>query len=159
MFSFCDADIVSWYLKSSLAENKDAWILYSQYHSCWWPGDSRSHGICSNGIDLVMCKYPYLSTTRVKGSNLVFKKASFAKSSFEKLINTSQRARLTDMYCNPLLDKVPFHISYDSVHITTMPLSEMAFIISSIRGPSYSCSAICWLIFVVYWIRTVNSYR
>ena len=26
-------------------------ILHSQYHGCWCPGDTRSQGICSHGID------------------------------------------------------------------------------------------------------------
>ena len=39
-------------LKSFLVEDKDPFILPSQYHVCWWPGDIRSQGISSNGIDL-----------------------------------------------------------------------------------------------------------
>ena len=28
-----------------LMEHRDLFILYSQYHGCWWPGDARSHGL------------------------------------------------------------------------------------------------------------------
>ena len=33
---------------------KDLCILLSQYHGCWWPGDTRSQGISSHDIDLVI---------------------------------------------------------------------------------------------------------
>ena len=26
-------------------EHRDLFILYSQYHGCWWPGDASSHGL------------------------------------------------------------------------------------------------------------------
>ena len=32
-------------------------IMYYQYHCCWWPGDARSQGIRSHNIDLVPLKY------------------------------------------------------------------------------------------------------
>ena len=34
-------------LKSFLKEDKDRFILHSQYHGCWWPGNTRSQGISS----------------------------------------------------------------------------------------------------------------
>ena len=37
-------------LKSSLGEGKDLFILESQYHGCWWSGNTRSQGISSHGI-------------------------------------------------------------------------------------------------------------
>ena len=33
-------------------EDKDLSIGHSQYHGCWWPGDTRSQGISSHDIDL-----------------------------------------------------------------------------------------------------------
>ena len=41
------------WLKSFLLEDKDKFILYSQYHGCWWPGAARSQDISSNGTDPV----------------------------------------------------------------------------------------------------------
>ena len=40
--------------------------LHSQYHDCWWPGDMRSQGIMSHGIDLVLPEYSNLCTRRVE---------------------------------------------------------------------------------------------
>ena len=34
-------------------EDKDLVILYRQYHDYRWPDNARSHGISSDGIDLV----------------------------------------------------------------------------------------------------------
>ena len=28
------------------------YAIYSQYHVCWWPGDTRSQGIICHGTDL-----------------------------------------------------------------------------------------------------------
>ena len=41
-------------LKLFIMEGKDLVILYSQYHGCRWPGNTRSQGINSNGIDIVL---------------------------------------------------------------------------------------------------------
>ena len=38
-------------------EHKDLFVRNSQYHGCWWPGDARSQGINSHGIDLAILKY------------------------------------------------------------------------------------------------------
>ena len=40
-----------------LVENKDPFILYSQYHGCWWPGDLRRQGISCYGTDIVYPEY------------------------------------------------------------------------------------------------------
>ena len=37
---------------SRTSEDRKMFILHCQYHSCWWPGDVRSQGIGSHGIDL-----------------------------------------------------------------------------------------------------------
>ena len=37
----------------------------SQYHDCWWPGNTRNQGISSKGIDLVCLEYPSFSTKMV----------------------------------------------------------------------------------------------
>ena len=39
--------------------------LPNQYHSCWWPGDTRSQDISSHGIDLVCPEYSGFSTRRI----------------------------------------------------------------------------------------------
>ena len=62
--------ILRWHnkLKSFLMEDKDLFILYSQYHGCWWPDDTQSQGIISHGSDLVCPKYSGFST---RGTNSV----------------------------------------------------------------------------------------
>ena len=40
---------IEWLVKFK-AEDRNLWILHIQYCSCWWPGDTRSQGISSNGI-------------------------------------------------------------------------------------------------------------
>ena len=42
---------------------------HSQYHSCWWPGDTRRQGISSYVIDLVPPAYASLSTRRGNSSH------------------------------------------------------------------------------------------
>ena len=37
-------------LKSFLMEVKDLFILYNQYHGCWWPSDTRSQHINKCGL-------------------------------------------------------------------------------------------------------------
>ena len=41
-------------VKSVVLEDTDPFILHIQYHGCWCPGDARSQGINSHGIDLVI---------------------------------------------------------------------------------------------------------
>ena len=38
-------------------EDKVLFNLYSQYHGCWYPGDIRSQGMSSHGIDPVSSKW------------------------------------------------------------------------------------------------------
>ena len=52
-------------LKSTPKDAKNIHIAHGQYHGCWWPGDARSHGISSHGIDLNFLEYSGLSTRRV----------------------------------------------------------------------------------------------
>ena len=52
-------------LKSSLLEDRDPFMLQSQYHGCWWPGDARSQDINNHGIDLVRSEYSGFTTTKV----------------------------------------------------------------------------------------------
>ena len=54
------------FLKFFLMKDKQLFILYSQYHGCWWPGDARNHGISSHSIDLVLLENPSLSTRWVE---------------------------------------------------------------------------------------------
>ena len=64
------------YLKYGLMEDKDLFILRSQYHSYWWPGDARGQGISnhSSSTDPVLWEYSGISTRSVNLLN-----------SFEKL--------------------------------------------------------------------------
>ena len=48
------------WLKSIVMEDKDLFILHSQYHFCWWPGVPGSHR-----IDLILPEYSGLSNRRV----------------------------------------------------------------------------------------------
>ena len=41
----------------------------SQYNGCWWPGDPRSQGISSHGIDIVILEYCSFSPRSVKYCN------------------------------------------------------------------------------------------
>ena len=58
------------YLKSFHIEDKGLFILYSQYHCCWCPGDVRSQGISSPDIDLVILEYIIRSPRRINNSKL-----------------------------------------------------------------------------------------
>ena len=49
-------------LKAFFTEGMDSWILYHQYHCCWCSGDTRSQGIRSNGINLVLPECSCLNT-------------------------------------------------------------------------------------------------
>ena len=46
-----------WLLKFFLMWDKDLFILHSQYHDSWCPGDIKSPGISSYAIDLVFLGY------------------------------------------------------------------------------------------------------
>ena len=45
-----------------LVEEKDLFILHSQYHSCWCPGDKSRQGISSYDIDLVIPEHCFFSS-------------------------------------------------------------------------------------------------
>ena len=45
-------------------EDKNSIILDNQYHGCWCPGDRRSQGISSNGINLIQLKNYGFITSR-----------------------------------------------------------------------------------------------
>ena len=49
------------YVSPFFKNDKDLLILHSQYHGFWWPGDSRSQGISSQGIDPVFLEYSSFS--------------------------------------------------------------------------------------------------
>ena len=59
--------MIGWHkwLKSVYVKDENLFILHSQYHGCWWPGDARRQGISSLGIDLVDIKYSDFNTRRV----------------------------------------------------------------------------------------------
>ena len=38
------------YFKSFFIKDKNPFMLHNQYHCCWWPHDTRSQGISSDGI-------------------------------------------------------------------------------------------------------------
>ena len=52
-------------------EDKELPALYMQYHGCWWPGDTRSQGISSHDIDLILLEYIDFSTRR--GNSIISK--------------------------------------------------------------------------------------
>ena len=55
MFVDCFLILRWWrYLKSILVKANDLFILHNQYLGCWWPGDIKSQGISSHGIDLLL---------------------------------------------------------------------------------------------------------
>ena len=56
------------YMESITMEDKDLLILQSQYHGCWCPGDTRSQGISSHGIELVWRDY---SDRRVNRADII----------------------------------------------------------------------------------------
>ena len=41
---------------------KNPFTQRSQCHGCWWPGDTRSHGISSHCFDQILQEYSSLST-------------------------------------------------------------------------------------------------
>ena len=45
------------YVTVSQAKSWEPFILNSQYHCCWWPGDRSSQGINSNNTDFLIPKY------------------------------------------------------------------------------------------------------
>ena len=49
-----------------LIEGEDLFILHNQYHCCWWPDNTRSQGISSNCINLVLLEYSSFTTKRLK---------------------------------------------------------------------------------------------
>ena len=51
-----------WWLKSFI---KNQFFLCSEYHGCWWPGDTRRQVISSHAFDLVLPEYSVHSTRRV----------------------------------------------------------------------------------------------
>ena len=60
------------WLKSFLMEERNTFIQHNQYHGCWWPGDIRSQGIRSHGIDLFFLEYSSLTTRRVRLDDFFF---------------------------------------------------------------------------------------
>ena len=52
-------------LKSFIMEDNDLFTIQNQYHGCWCPGDTRSQGISSHGIDLVFPEYSGFNKRRV----------------------------------------------------------------------------------------------
>ena len=52
---------------SFLIEDKDSFLLYSQYHGCWWLGSSNHQGISSHGIYRVLPEHSAVSS-RIKES-------------------------------------------------------------------------------------------
>ena len=54
-----------WQLKYFFEKDKLPFILHIQYHGCWCPGNGRSQGISSPGIDLDLQKYSGFSMGKV----------------------------------------------------------------------------------------------
>ena len=62
--------------KCFVVVHKDPFSLCSQYHGCKLPGDTRSQGIISHGIGLVILEYFGISIRRVN------KKSIYSKGSY-----------------------------------------------------------------------------
>ena len=45
-------------------EDKNLFVLLSQYHGCWWPGDTGSQGISSHDMDLILSEYADVNSRR-----------------------------------------------------------------------------------------------
>ena len=45
---------------------RHGFILHIQYHGCWWPSDTRSQGISSHHIDVVLPDYSSFCIIRVE---------------------------------------------------------------------------------------------
>ena len=84
-------------LKYSFMEGKDLYIWYSQYHGCRYPGDARSQGISSYGIDLFLSEYSGLSTRGIN-SLATGKSDSFYKYYFQIGFLDSWQALLLEVY-------------------------------------------------------------
>ena len=50
-----------------LEKDKGLFVLHSQYHVCWRPGNIRCQGISIHGIDLVLLGYSGFNISGVKG--------------------------------------------------------------------------------------------
>ena len=53
-----------WGRKGKVLPHRKQGLIYpkGQYHGCWCPGDKRSQGISTHGIDLIFLEYSSLST-------------------------------------------------------------------------------------------------
>ena len=50
----------------SLPRERQRSTPHSQYHGCWWSGDTGSQDIWSHAIDLIITEYSSVNTNRVK---------------------------------------------------------------------------------------------
>ena len=80
--------------KSCLVEEEDPFILHSQHHCYWCPGDARSQDISSHGTDLVWPECSGFINRRVK------LKASSSHSSAKQGISWMQHSRQSPEYLN-----------------------------------------------------------
>ena len=56
--SFYNLSTLTWHIVGiDTVEGKEPIIIHNQNHGFWWPGDARSNGISSHGIDLVLTEY------------------------------------------------------------------------------------------------------
>ena len=55
-----------------LLEDRAPLILHIQYHGCWCPGDTRSQGISSHGIGLLLLEYSSFSTRKVNNVQALY---------------------------------------------------------------------------------------
>ena len=66
-----------------MVKDKDQYILHIQYHCWWWPGTTRSQGICSHGINLLISKYSISSIRMVNALRPEQNGKHFADNIFE----------------------------------------------------------------------------
>ena len=60
----------------SLSRKTRAYVDYSQYRGCWWPGDMRSQGIGIHGYDLIMSMEYFVASEWLRLIYYSLKKAS-----------------------------------------------------------------------------------
>ena len=77
---------------ASNAENVSIWWRHHECHYCWYPDDTRSHGIISHVIELVLSEYFAFSTRATRQSMLIQANLALVTYSFGKRIVPWTRA-------------------------------------------------------------------
>ena len=117
------------YLKFYLMEDKDLFILHSQYQGCWWPGYLRSQGISSKGIKLVLPECYGFSTRKVNTLRPRQNGRHFPDDTFKRIF-LNENVRISIKFSLKFVPKGPFNNNPELVQIMAWrrsgdkPLSE-----------------------------------